>query len=492
MQLTGFSNRGGVKGLTAAGNNREQKVVAAIEAWNRPLHPDLRREKYAKMSAGPFALFRGTVHLFWGDFSGDWRLCRFGNPRTRTWLLGDMHIYNFGAFYNENSQLVYGLNDFDESLIGDYQYDLWRLAVSIVLCARENGDPDVGEEELERIVTACAQSYLSTLVTYERTPEGRVFDAKRTRSKLKQMLGIVEDKESPAKLLSKCVRGGDGEIVGFNYELTEKLVPCSDEEKTAIRDAFPMYYQNQRTNKVDQHSRAEHGHEAANNGDNGAAADHWRILDVARRISSGLGSLGVPRYYVLVDVGAEHVILDVKRQTKPAAYYFLSSMEQWEYGEMFANDALRHAEAAYALTAFTDKYNGWLKARKPLVRLTVRRPGPACCSAARALSDSFFSVRQRSPYKQAYPAMKAEAKGAFKGLVLDSEKRWTGMAEQWGAILATEHAHARHDFDGAVDKLTKHHVDEFSHVVWQVARDYGYQVDTDWRYFRSTLTPDDC
>eukprot|EP00850_Spirogloea_muscicola_P006511 SM000031S11520 [mRNA] locus=s31:123883:126908:+ [translate_table: standard] len=451
-----------VKGLTAAGNNREQKVVAAIEAWNRPLHPDLRREKYAKMSAGPFALFRGTVHLFWGDFSGDWRLCRFGNPRTRTWLLGDMHIYNFGAFYNENSQLVYGLNDFDESLIGDYQYDLWRLAVSIVLCARENGDPDVGEEELERVVTACAQSYLSTLVTYERTPEGRVFDAKRTHGKLKQMLGIVEDKESPAKMLSKwCVRGGDGEIAGFNYELTEKLVPCSDEEKTAIRDAFPAYYQNQRTNKVDQHSRAEHGHEAATNGDNGAVADHWRILDVARRISSGLGSLGVPRYYVLVDVGAEHVILDVKRQTKPAAYYFLSSMEQWEYGDMFANDALRHAEAAYALTAFTD-------------------------------NDSYFSVRQRSPYKQAYPAMTAEAKGAFKGLVLDSEKRWTSMAEQWGAILATEHAHARHDFDGAVDRLTKHHVDEFSHLVWQVARDYGFQVDTDWRYFRSTLTPDDC
>jgi hypothetical protein len=74
--------------------------------------------------------------------SHDARLHLFGNPKTRTWLSGDCHCCNFGSFHNRRGETVYALNDFDESLVGDYQMDLWRLAVSILLAMKQVGVGD--------------------------------------------------------------------------------------------------------------------------------------------------------------------------------------------------------------------------------------------------------------------------------------------------------------------------------------------------------------
>eukprot|EP00897_Mesotaenium_endlicherianum_P006429 jgi/Mesen1/5814/ME000296S05103 len=345
-----------------------------------------------------------------------------------------------GAYYNNKSTLVYGLNDFDDAVIGDYQYDMWRLAISIVLCAQRNGHLDLAAQE--RVVAAFARAYLDRVVSYKRTEGGRTFTDENTRGKLRDFLAAVEKRESAAKMLAKC-----------------------EGEKAALKQAFPVYYGQQRV-----------GHDGAE----GAAGAPWEILDIAARVSQGLGSLGLKRYYVLARVNDQVVILDVKQQVKPAAFHFMSAAERWEYKHMFANDALRHAMACSALTAFTDPFNGWLEL-----------PG-----------GTTFSVRERSPYKQSFPALKKEARGTFKGLALTSEKRFTSLAEQWGMILATEHAHARHDFDGAmgrfkfrqeVESLTagEHNRDAFCLLIWQIARDYAGQVEHDHRYFKMDLAPDD-
>ena len=108
---------------------RAARVANALVEWNEPLTADELHEKYCKMDVSPFVFYRGTAHLYWSDFADDWHLNQFGNRRTRTWLQGDGHAENMGAFNDQEGNLVYGLNDFDESFIGDYQYDLWRFAV---------------------------------------------------------------------------------------------------------------------------------------------------------------------------------------------------------------------------------------------------------------------------------------------------------------------------------------------------------------------------
>ena len=94
---------------------RAARVVNALSESNEPLTADDLHEKYCKMAVSPFVFYRGTAHLFWSDFADDWRQHRFGCRRTRTWLQGDAHAENMGAFNDQEGNLVYGLNDFDES-----------------------------------------------------------------------------------------------------------------------------------------------------------------------------------------------------------------------------------------------------------------------------------------------------------------------------------------------------------------------------------------
>lgn len=85
----------------------------------------------------------------------------------------------------------------------------------------------------------------------------------------------------------------------------------------------------------------------------------------------------------------------------------------------------RHLRACQALTDATDPYLGYLTL-----------PG-----------GGHFSVRERTPVKESYPALAVEAVKEFKDLLLDGRDEWVAMARSWGTILATLHAHAPHDFD---------------------------------------------
>lgn len=144
--------------------NRAGKVAQEIADWNAGLPEADRKRKYQKMALSPYIFYRGTNHIFWADFAGDWRLHRFGSPRTRTWIQGDAHIYNFGAFKNYDGEVIYGLNDFDDALVADYQYDLWRMATSLVLIMRENSN--LTRPEQDAIVDTFAEHYLNAIISW--------------------------------------------------------------------------------------------------------------------------------------------------------------------------------------------------------------------------------------------------------------------------------------------------------------------------------------
>lgn len=106
------------------------------------LSEEKRAVKYRKMSENVFRFFRGSTFLFY--FYASREPLPFHTPAdTPTWIQGDMHFENFGAFQNESGDLVYDVNDFDEGYLGSYLYDLLRMSVSIVLVAEMCGfSPD--------------------------------------------------------------------------------------------------------------------------------------------------------------------------------------------------------------------------------------------------------------------------------------------------------------------------------------------------------------
>lgn len=147
-------------------HNRNQLIKKELISQNSDIGKDFREEKFEKMSESPYAFYRGSNHLYWQDFYNDWRINFFGGTEsTLTWINGDAHIYNFGAYSNHFGQAIFCLDDFDDSIVADYQFDLWRMAISLVLDCRENC---VFDRKIQRkALKIFSDSYLDEIITHK-------------------------------------------------------------------------------------------------------------------------------------------------------------------------------------------------------------------------------------------------------------------------------------------------------------------------------------
>ena len=107
--------------------------VALILAANAGRLPRLLPIKMGRMAAEPFAFFRGAAPLMAAD------LAPLPVTGLRVQICGDAHVRNLGAYAAPDGHLVFDINDFDETIRGPWEWDLKRLATSLVLAGREAG-----------------------------------------------------------------------------------------------------------------------------------------------------------------------------------------------------------------------------------------------------------------------------------------------------------------------------------------------------------------
>lgn len=431
----GSGNESSTQEPAGAPARRSPRVIAEIEAANAGLSARDRASKYCKMAAGPLPFYRGTNHLFWSALAGDARLDVFGGPRTRIWVQGDLHTQNYGAFQDDDGTVIYDLDDFDEAVIANYQWDVWRMAVSVALAA--------GGDGIDALVDAFSESYLDTLADYAGNNDERStsFTRRNTDGPLRDFLAQVERAGSRAQLLDAWTRQEGGARV-FDLALDD-LEPVAPAIAAAVSAAMPAYI-------------------ATTGGKLRTIPGYFTIKGIARRLDAGLGSLGVPRYYVLIEGESADVdddrILDLKRQGTPAAHPYIDSAERALTDAAAATPAERTITAFRALSRDADDHLGWL-----------------------ALADGTYSARERSPHKKTFPT------GS-----LNRGKRFRRMAEQWGAVLATAHARADEDyrggiidysFDDDVHARTDGRHEDFRALVRDVVRWYLPRVHADYRDF---------
>ena len=110
--------------------------VELLEEQARTRVPELVPIRYGRMLVSPFTFYRGAAYLMASDLSG---LPRSG---LRTQLCGDAHLSNFGAFAAPDRQLVFSINDFDETLPGPFEWDVKRLVTSFEVAGRDRGFDD--------------------------------------------------------------------------------------------------------------------------------------------------------------------------------------------------------------------------------------------------------------------------------------------------------------------------------------------------------------
>ena len=107
--------------------------ISLLEESNRTRVPELVPIRYGRMSLSPFAFLRGSAGVMASD------LANTPVSGIKVQICGDAHLSNFGFFATPERNLVFDVNDFDETLPGPWEWDVKRLAASIVVAGRQNG-----------------------------------------------------------------------------------------------------------------------------------------------------------------------------------------------------------------------------------------------------------------------------------------------------------------------------------------------------------------
>ncbi len=112
---------------------RQEDPLDLLAASMRGRVPALFALKYERMACSPFGFFRGAVPVMAADLAAG------PNTGIYTQLCGDAHVRNLGAFAAPDGRLVFDLNDFDETIRGPFEWDVKRMAASLILAGREAG-----------------------------------------------------------------------------------------------------------------------------------------------------------------------------------------------------------------------------------------------------------------------------------------------------------------------------------------------------------------
>ena len=115
---------------------KERDPIAILEASNRDRLPELIPIRYGRMLRSPFTFLRGSAGLMAHD------LATIPSTGLRVQACGDCHLSNFGLFATPERNLVFDINDFDETLPAPWEWDVKRLAASFAVAARDNGHSD--------------------------------------------------------------------------------------------------------------------------------------------------------------------------------------------------------------------------------------------------------------------------------------------------------------------------------------------------------------
>jgi uncharacterized protein (DUF2252 family) len=418
---------------------RLQTLAAVFDEFDGALmglEHSRRAEKYRKMAGNPFSFFRGSAYLFYFDVTREW-FPYHTSPDRPTWIQGDLHFENFGAFRNEKGELVYDVNDFDEGYLGSYLYDLLRMSVSIALVCRQKELPV--DKQLDA-VTAYLKAYREQMRRFAKRkddPATFVMDEEHAQGQIRKLLKKLR-KRKEQHFLEKVTALMQQKR---QFTTSDEIVPPTDEERSALIDAWPQYL--------------------ASVDGGGEDAHHYRIKDIAVKRGSGTASIGLDRYYVLIEAGRQaegldDIVLEAKEVRVPVPAYFMPYDET--FWEAFGHQGKRVVMTQKAMHHEADNYLGYL-----------------------TVDGRDFYVRERSPYKK---RLKLES--------LETAEELEETVDCMGRITAKMHARADADVRSGVlayhseeeiERAMGDDEDAFCATIAHWAISYADQVEHDYRLF---------
>jgi uncharacterized protein (DUF2252 family) len=315
--------------------------------------PELIPIKYERMAASPFGYFRGAVPVMAAD------LALGANTAIHAQLCGDAHVRNLGAFAAPDGRLVFDINDFDETMPGPFEWDVKRMATSLILAGREAGGRNAHCREAAAVFL---DRYRAIMHAFTRMPilEVARFQVHRLHSnqpislilraaELATPMHTLESLTLPSKAASaKAVKSSlppDGRYRTFKV-LPPVLAPVTGDTARQVLESLTTYTESLLPER--RHFLAQ-----------------YRPLDVAMKVV-GTGSVGLRDYCVYLQGNGvrDPLFLQIKEEAESAyAPYLDPAHAAYHQGR-------RVVEGQRAMQLQSDPFLGWttIEGRDFLVR----------------------------------------------------------------------------------------------------------------------------
>jgi uncharacterized protein (DUF2252 family) len=361
---------------------RPDPVELLIEQ-NATREADLVPVRHGRMTVSPFTFYRGAAKVMATD------LATTPMAGLVVQLCGDAHLSNFGGFASPERELLFGLNDFDETLPGPFEYDLKRMAASFTIAARNNGFTPA---DARAVTVESVKAYRSGMaefaamrtmdIWYSHMSEQHIQDALRAVQEA-SVVGVKPGKGKAgknktgkkkqgatkadaaliaraSKNLNKTIRKAHtrdslgalpkfAEVVDGRHRIVSQppvIIPLRD-----LAASYEMTPEEARS-AVEEQFRA---YKATLSNDRRLLLDRFTIVDVARKVV-GVGSVGTRAWMVLLQGrdNADPLFLQVKEATA-------SVLEDHLPKSRYNTPGQRVVEGQRLMQAASDIFLGWTR-----------------------------------------------------------------------------------------------------------------------------------
>jgi uncharacterized protein (DUF2252 family) len=332
------------------GQGRDPVGLLLSQAASRV--PELVPVRHGRMLVSPFTYYRGAALPMAAD------LANTPASGLRVQMCGDAHLSNFGAFASPERNLVFDVNDFDETLPGPFEWDVKRLAASLIVAGRDNGFPAKANR---KIALAAGEGYRTAMRDFaEQTFLDVWYAHMDVEPAIRELTSEIKAKRLKAfqKLLAKAhTKDSTSALAKLTTEVDGQRRIISDPPTIVpIEEVFAHV----QADAIYEEIRSVLGkYRRSLQSDRRHLIGEFTLMHVARKVV-GVGSVGTRAWIALMDAadGVEPLVLQAK-EAQP------SVLAEFAGGSQYSNEGERVVAGQHLMQAQSDIFLGWTRVTGP-------------------------------------------------------------------------------------------------------------------------------
>ena len=314
--------------------------IDVLEESNRGRLPDLVPIRYGRMLASPFAFLRGSAGLMAHD------LAAIPCTSLRVQACGDCHLMNFGLFATPERNLVFDINDFDETLPAPWEWDVKRLAASFVVAARDNGHAD---KKARDAAIDCVRAYREHLRdASKKSPLDLWYQHLDART----LIGVAPD-----RIARRRRQGWVSEAQQRSGETFFPKISAEVDGRCRLVDQPPLLYHRNEEEYEELLHQALDAYRSSMLDTVRVLFDRYRLEDWAMKVV-GIGSVGTRCYLTLFRSADGHPLLLQFKEERD------SVLAPHAGKSVYQNQARRVVMGQRLMQSASDVFLGWVRTER--------------------------------------------------------------------------------------------------------------------------------